>query len=98
MRSIRRWLRSLFAVSLAVLGAQAAAQDQVAHSKYLVTVMGCGDCHTAGAFLGKPDMAHMLASGDVAFEVPGNLQFRWRRMLAEHHDHVAGAVTNFVCW
>jgi mono/diheme cytochrome c family protein len=71
MRSIRRWLCSLFAVSLAVLGAQAAAQDQVARGKYLVTVMGCGDCHTAGTFLGKPDMAHMLAGGDVAFEVPG---------------------------
>jgi mono/diheme cytochrome c family protein len=68
MRSIRHWLYSLFAVSLAVQ--QAAAQDQVARGKYLVTVTGCGDCHTAGALQGKPDMAHMLAGGNVAFEVP----------------------------
>jgi len=49
----------------------AAAQDQVARGKYLVTIMGCNDCHTPGALLGKPDMAHMLSGSDVGFEVPG---------------------------
>ncbi|HXE16017.1 MAG TPA: c-type cytochrome [Stellaceae bacterium] len=64
------------AVTLAALGwasgaGSAAAQDQVARGKYLVTIMGCNDCHTAGALLGKPDMAHMLSGSDVGFEVPG---------------------------
>ena len=67
-----RCLAALFVVALSAgITIQASADDQVARGKYLVTIMGCGDCHTAGAFLGKPDMAHMLAGGDVAFEVPG---------------------------
>jgi mono/diheme cytochrome c family protein len=48
-----------------------AAEDQVARGKYLVTIMGCGDCHTPGALLGKPDMANMLSGSDVGFEIPG---------------------------
>jgi mono/diheme cytochrome c family protein len=49
----------------------AKADDQVARGKYLVTIMGCGDCHTPGALLGKPDMAHMLSGSDVGFDIPG---------------------------
>lgn len=61
------------AVALAGLAwaGNAAAQDQVARGRYLVTIMGCNDCHTPGALLGKPDMAHMLSGSDVGFEVPG---------------------------
>ena len=44
---------------------------QVKRGEYLVTVIGCGDCHTPGNFLGKPDMAKFLGGSDVAFEVPG---------------------------
>lgn len=47
------------------------AQDQVARGQYLVTIMGCGDCHTPGYFLGKPDMARKLSGSDVGFEIPG---------------------------
>jgi mono/diheme cytochrome c family protein len=63
-----------FAVSMAALlagGAAAQAEDPVARGKYLVTIMGCGDCHTPGYFLGKPDMAHPLSGSDVGFEMPG---------------------------
>jgi mono/diheme cytochrome c family protein len=62
------------AVALAGLflaGQGALAQDQTVRGKYLVTIMGCGDCHTAGALLGKPDMAHMLGGSDVGFDIPG---------------------------
>lgn len=38
--------------------------------------MGCGDCHTPGYFLGKPDLAHPLSGSDVGFEMPG-LGIRW---------------------
>ncbi|MFN4204615.1 MAG: hypothetical protein ACK4GM_16340 [Tabrizicola sp.] len=38
---------------LALLPALAQAQD-IDHGHYLVTVMGCTDCHTPGHFLGRP--------------------------------------------
>lgn len=47
-----------------------AADRQVARGKYLVEIMGCGDCHTPGYFLGKPDMASFLGGSDVGFEIP----------------------------
>lgn len=53
------------------LSSPAQAEDQVSRGKYLVTVMGCNDCHTPGYFLGKPDFAHALSGSDVGFEVPG---------------------------
>lgn len=51
--------------------AQAADSSQVARGKYLVTMGGCNDCHTAGYFFGKPDMAHQLGGSDVGFAIPG---------------------------
>lgn len=54
----------------------ARADDAVARGAYLVHVMGCGDCHTPGVFLGKPDFAHALSGSDVGFEVPG-LGIHW---------------------
>ncbi|HEX4113517.1 MAG TPA: cytochrome c [Stellaceae bacterium] len=66
-------LASVLAAGLFVIwvGHSQAADDRVAHGKYLVTIMGCGDCHTPGSFFGKPDMAHMLSGSDVGFEIPG---------------------------
>ena len=62
---------ALFVVAAGLGARPSAAEDQVARGKYLVTIMGCGDCHTPGALLGKPDMAHMLSGSDVGFEIPG---------------------------
>jgi mono/diheme cytochrome c family protein len=39
--------------------------------EYLVTIMGCGDCHTPGYFFGKPDESQKLAGSDVGFFMPG---------------------------
>ena len=39
--------------------------------RYLVEVMGCGDCHTPGYFLGKPDRSRLLGGSDVGFGIPG---------------------------
>src|SRR6266852_3309714 len=55
--------RAAFGVALGVLvmagtAGIAVAETQVERGKYLVTVMGCSDCHTDGSFAGKPDMAH----------------------------------------
>ena len=48
-----------------------AADPQVERGKYLVQFGGCTDCHTAGHFLGKPDMANYLGGSDVGFGIPG---------------------------
>lgn len=55
----------------ATLASPALADDAVARGKYLVTVISCGDCHTPGHLLGKPDLARALSGSDVGFEIPG---------------------------
>ncbi len=72
---MRRSACAAFAAGIALVAAAmvaARADDaRIERGKYLVTVIGCGDCHTPGNFLGKPDMARFLGGSDVAFEVPG---------------------------
>jgi mono/diheme cytochrome c family protein len=66
--------RFVLAASLLVLMAAiqpaAAADPQVARGKYLVTIVGCSDCHTPGGLLGKPDMQQYLGGSDVGFATP----------------------------
>jgi mono/diheme cytochrome c family protein len=50
--------------------AKAADQDQIARGKYMVSLMGCDDCHTPGHFFGKDDMTRNLAGSDVGFGIP----------------------------
>jgi mono/diheme cytochrome c family protein len=57
--------------ALGVASFAAEGADNAARGKYLVTVMGCNDCHTPGYFFGKPDMAHFLSGSEVGFEIPG---------------------------
>src|SRR5271167_3139973 len=49
----------------------AAAETPIERGKYLVTLGGCGDCHTPGYFLGHPDMKRVLGGSDVGFAIPG---------------------------
>jgi mono/diheme cytochrome c family protein len=69
--------RFVLAASLLVLVAAirpaAAADPQVARGKYLVTIVGCSDCHTPGSFLGKPDMQQYLGGSDVGFAMPNGV-------------------------
>ena len=63
-----------FVAATVMLGASAAAladEDQIARGKYLVTIGGCNDCHTPGAFLGKPDFSRALGGLEVSFAIPG---------------------------
>ncbi|MBN9508559.1 MAG: c-type cytochrome [Alphaproteobacteria bacterium] len=66
-----RLLGGLTMVALLLASAGAMANDAVKRGAYLVHIMGCGDCHTPGYFLGKPDLAHPLSGSDVGFEIPG---------------------------
>jgi hypothetical protein len=59
------------AALIAVSSMAAQATPQTDHGKYLVSVVGCTDCHTAGSFTGKPDTAHFLGGSDVGFSIPG---------------------------
>ena len=58
------------ALLAAALPASAHAADAVARGAYLVRVIGCGDCHTPGVFLGAPVAAKELAGSDVGFGSP----------------------------
>ena len=51
--------------------ARGADKSQIERGKYLVTLGGCGDCHTPGHFLGKPDTKRALGGSEVGFEIPG---------------------------
>lgn len=63
---------TLAAVLLGVFWqAEAADRASAERGKYLVNLGGCGDCHTPGYFLGKPDMQRMLGGSEVGFEIPG---------------------------
>lgn len=69
MKFIR--LACLAGLFLAAPGFKAFAEEAlVVRGKYLVGVAGCGDCHTPGYFLGKPDFSRQLGGSDVGFEVP----------------------------
>ena len=60
-------LLTIIIASLAGFPLAARAETPVERGQYLVTITGCGDCHTPGALFGKPDMAKLLAGSDVGF-------------------------------
>jgi mono/diheme cytochrome c family protein len=69
---MRTWRLPLL-VATVVSGASvaSAAEAQVERGKYLVTIAGCGTCHTPGALTGKPDAQRTLAGSEVGFGIPG---------------------------
>jgi mono/diheme cytochrome c family protein len=70
---LKHGLRGLVAALVALAASGAAHADpQVERGKYLVQFGGCSDCHTAGHFLGHPDMEHYLGGSDVGFAIPGH--------------------------
>lgn len=63
---------AIVVASLALASTAAHADPSaIERGKYLATLGGCGDCHTPGYFLGKPDFAHELSGSDVGFAIPG---------------------------
>jgi mono/diheme cytochrome c family protein len=70
-RSLLRAVVVCAVVVCAGASRQANASDpQVERGKYLVTVISCGDCHTPGGLLGKPDMKRFLGGSEVGFALP----------------------------
>lgn len=66
----RYWF--VLAAVFAICASPAHAADQrVERGRYLVQIIGCGDCHTPGYLIGHPDMKRMLGGSDVGFAIPG---------------------------
>jgi len=69
MRASAIWLFSAIGF-VGSCGLVHADERQVQRGKYLVGIVGCGDCHTPGHFFGKPDPSGVLSGSEVGFEVP----------------------------
>jgi mono/diheme cytochrome c family protein len=103
MTSLRVWLASGLLAALAVLGAcsQSDHAAQVARGKYLVSIMGCSDCHTPGGLTPHPDMTLYLAGSDADFIVPGLGAFTPSNLTSDKatglgawtHDQIVAAFT-----
>jgi len=51
------------------------AKSKVARGEYLVTVMGCGDCHTPGTLYGAPDFSRRLSGSELAWVTPAGTAY-----------------------
>jgi len=85
--------RALLALSMMLAAGAptiASAESQIDRGKYLVTVGGCSDCHTAGTFLGHPDMSRYLGGSDVGFAIPGLGVFVGRNLTPDKETGIGG--------
>ncbi|HTX50834.1 MAG TPA: cytochrome c [Caulobacteraceae bacterium] len=60
-----------FAAAAALVACAPGGQSQVERGKYLVSVIGCSDCHTPGGLSPKPDLTRFLGGSDLGFSLPG---------------------------
>lgn len=51
--------------------------EQVDRGRYMVTLLGCGNCHTDGALVGQPDSARILAGSNVGIAYTNPLQDKY---------------------
>lgn len=68
-------LLSVLLLLSAVHGTDASAQTAAERGKYLVTIMGCTDCHTDGALAGRPNGARFLAGSAIGFGGPDGVVY-----------------------
>jgi mono/diheme cytochrome c family protein len=72
-------LLAIFAISCARQQQSAeppkAAMDPLARGRYLVSVVGCGDCHTPGTLYGLPDTTRLLSGSELGWEGPWGLSY-----------------------
>jgi mono/diheme cytochrome c family protein len=82
---------SLALVTAVIVGApgKAAADPQVDRGKYLVTIMGCNDCHTPGGQF-NPDPTRVLSGPDIGFGIPGLGVFVPRNLTPDMETGLGG--------
>lgn len=93
MSIIRTALVAAFLLSGSAAMAADAPKGDVERGKYLVSMMACNDCHTPGAFLGRPDMTRYLGGSDVGFHIPG-LGYVWGANLTSDKQYGLGDWTD----
>jgi mono/diheme cytochrome c family protein len=73
MKSICRRLGGgvIACIAVAALSTGAQSDTQIERGKYLVQIIGCGDCHTPGGFSPKPDTKRSMAGSDDEIQVTG---------------------------
>jgi mono/diheme cytochrome c family protein len=57
------------------MSTKASGVDTLARGQYLVTVMGCADCHTPGYFYGAPDTTRRLSGSEVGWKGPWGVSY-----------------------
>ena len=50
--------------------------ERVQHGRYLVGLLGCGNCHTDSALIGEPDATRLLAGSSVGIAWSNPLEVR----------------------
>ncbi len=67
-----RHAAALLWLPLAIAPLAARAETPAERGHYIVTIAGCGDCHTPGGLLGSPDKKRLLGGSDVGFGDPAS--------------------------
>jgi mono/diheme cytochrome c family protein len=62
--------------------------DQVARGHYLVTIIGCADCHTPGYMYGAPDTARALSGSELGWKGPWGVSYP-RNLTPEPQSGIA---------
>lgn len=68
MRFKHAWISA--ALILVTSAQVASAEGQIERGRYLVSVIGCGDCHTPGSLAGQPDVSKALSGSEIGFAGP----------------------------
>ncbi len=67
------------AAAVPLIAAAPSARDaqakRIARGQYLVTVQGCGDCHTPGTLYGSPDFGRRLAGSELGWRGPWGVSY-----------------------
>jgi mono/diheme cytochrome c family protein len=67
----RPWAVLALTLAAGLVACAPGGQSQVERGRYLVSVIGCSDCHTPGGLSPKPDLKRLMGGSDVGFSLPG---------------------------
>lgn len=56
-------------------GKGAASAAKAKRGEYLVTILGCNDCHTPGTFYGSPDFTRRLSGSELGWRGPWGVSY-----------------------
>jgi mono/diheme cytochrome c family protein len=71
LRAVHLIIGAAGVATLAGCGPSVSTADKIKRGEYMVSAGACGDCHTPGALLGKPERDKVFGGGSVGFQIPG---------------------------